>query len=72
MFANAGKYAKFWGALITWLVGAVPVVITFHTWQAIVAYVVPAVGGLITVYLLPNTSQSAQQPPAGPGVIPGS
>lgn len=65
MFKNSGSYAKFWGALVTWLVGAVPVIIAFPNWKAIVAYVVPAIGGLITVYLLPNTPPAGAQGPAG-------
>lgn len=58
MFKNSGAYAKTYIALLAYIAGVVPVVITFHTWQQIVAYVVPGLLAVLGVNIVPNTPQS--------------
>lgn len=49
-----GAYAKMIAALATYVAGAVPVVVTYHTWQQIVAYLIPGVASVLAVYFVPN------------------
>ena len=71
MFKNASQYTKMWAALLTWLVGAVPVIIASPDWKHIVAYVVPGVAGVLAVYLMPNSPPpSLQAPVSAPVTAP--
>lgn len=56
MFKNAGQYAKTLSALLVYLAGAVPVLMTMHSWQEMVAYAVPGLLSVFGVYMVPNAA----------------
>lgn len=57
-----GKYSKTIVQLIATIAGAVPVIITFHTWQQVVSYLVPMVAATFGVYAVPNSPKGNQIP----------
>lgn len=56
MFKFAGKYAKTISALLVYLAGAVPVLMTMTSWQEMVAYAVPGILAVFGVYAVPNST----------------